>query len=165
MIVFWLAAALLALGAGGLIVARAARSATSPASEDPALAVHRRALAEIDALAERGLIAPGERRATRAEAGRRLLAAAERSPRAPSTALKSRWLTGAAAGGPLLALALYLAVGSPSAPDRPFAGRLARWLARPELDQPAELAAALSALAAGRPTATEPPRLLAALEL
>ena len=165
MIVLWIAAALLAAGAAALILRRAARAGASGAGRDPTVAVYRRALAEIDEMADRDLIAPDERRAARAEAGRRLLAAADRQAQPLPHRLGPRALIAAAAAAPLLAMVVYLAVGSPGAPDQPFTGRLARWRAAPELDQPAELAAALRSLAAEHPGDAEPLRRLAALDL
>ena len=65
MFAFWIAAAVLSAAAAGLVLARGKRAAAP--GEDPALAVHRRQLAEIDDLAERGLLAEGELKAARAK--------------------------------------------------------------------------------------------------
>ena len=63
MIWLWIAAALVSAGLAALIVHRAARArGRRPAGENPALAVYRRQLAEIDDLADRGLLAEAERR-------------------------------------------------------------------------------------------------------
>jgi cytochrome c-type biogenesis protein CcmH len=70
-----------------------------------------------------------------------------------------------AAAAPLLALLIYLAVGSPGAPDQPFARRLADWKVHPERYAAPELTAALRALAAEHPNDPEPQRRLAGLEL
>ena len=75
MITLWIAAALLAAAAAALVVWRTAGA--GPAAEDPALTVYRRQLAEIDELSRRELMPDDERRAARAETGRRLLAAAD----------------------------------------------------------------------------------------
>ena len=83
MILFWLIAALLSGGATVLILARAA--GRREAAADPSLEVYRRQLTEIDDLAERGLLGPEEQRSAHAEAGRRLLRAAEEAPKAPVT--------------------------------------------------------------------------------
>lgn len=165
MIVFWIAAALLATGAASLILRRAIRAGASGAGGDPTVWVYRRALAEIDEMADRDLIAPDERRATRAEAARRLLAAADRQVQPLTRGVRPSALIAAASAAPLVAVVAYLALGSPGAVDQPFAGRLERWRASPELDQPAELAAALRSLAAEHPGDAEPLRRLAALEL
>ncbi|MBA3811632.1 MAG: c-type cytochrome biogenesis protein CcmI [Caulobacteraceae bacterium] len=164
MIGFWIAAALLAASAAILMV-RGGRAAALGADRDPAVSVYRRALAEIDDMAERDLIAPDERRATRAEAARRLLVAADRQVQPPTRRLGQSGLLAVAAAGPFLAVLIYGAMGSPDAPDQPFAGRLARWRASPELDRPAELAAALRSLASEHPGDAEPLRRLASLDL
>lgn len=145
MIGFWIAAAGLSAAVAALVLRSAARGLT-PAGDDPALAVHRRQLSEIDELAERGLLAQGELKAARAEAGRRLLAAADQSAVWPKEGLGSRRVVVvAAAAAPLLALGLYVAVGAPGAPDQPFAKRVAEWKS-------------------GDPAMLDPPRIVAILE-
>src|SRR3954468_22036266 len=75
---FWAAAAMLAAAVSalvGLAGVRAAKAALG--GEDAAVAVHRRQLEELDELAQRGLLDPAELDAVRAEAGRRLLSAAD----------------------------------------------------------------------------------------
>ena len=150
MIIFWIAAALLSAGAGALVL-RGAVAARPAAGGDAALAVHRRQLAEIDDLAERGLLAEGEHKAARAEAGRRLLdaadadAAADPAVDAGSAKGDHRLLMLAlAAGAPLVAAALYIfAAGAPGTPDQPFAARVAAWKAHPgDLDWNQKLAIA-----------------------
>jgi len=157
---FWIVAGALAAAASALIVVRATRAArvAAEAPEDPALAVYRRQLAEIDELAERGLLADEERRAAHAEAGRRLLSAAEHArPQEQGAAGGSRKLgpqamvLGGLAAAVLAALGLYLALGSPGFPDMPFRARLAAWRADPERLRPAEMAAVLRVLTDERP--------------
>lgn len=164
MIMFWIGAALLASGAGAAVLHRAALARRVGAVSDPTLSVYRRALAEIDDLAERGLVAPDDGRASRAEAGRRLLVAADR-PILPVAQTVPPWvLIAAAAAAPLAAVGLYLALGTPGATDQPFAGRLARWRAAPQSATGPELAASLRAIAAERPRDPEPLRRLALLQ-
>ena len=163
MIMFWIGAALLASGAGAIVLRRAALARGAGAA-DPTLSVYRRALAEIDDLANRGLIAPDEGRASRAEAGRRLLAAADRSAAPVADAAPPWAMIAAAVAAPLLALGLYLALGTPGAPDQPFARRLAAWRANPQAAAAPELAAALRSMAAERPHDPEPLRRLALLD-
>jgi cytochrome c-type biogenesis protein CcmH len=153
MIVFWISAALVSAAAAALIVHRAARAARIGAVEDPALAVHRRQLAEIDDLAERGLILDEERRSAHAEAARRLLAAADKAGPVLVPGRGGRMAVAAVAAlAPLAAIAVYLAVGSPQAPDRPFARRLAEWRrADPSSLGPDQLAAVLQLIAHERP--------------
>src|SRR5580698_4348461 len=78
MIWLWIAAALISGALAVLIVQRSVGAVTAPRSDNPALAVYRRQMAELDELAERGVLADAERRSVRAETGRRLLAAADR---------------------------------------------------------------------------------------
>jgi cytochrome c-type biogenesis protein CcmH len=129
MIVFWISAALVSAAAAALIIHRAARAARIDGAEDPSLAVYRRQLAEIDDLAERGLLIEDERRSAHAEAARRLLAAAdETAPPSPAPSRGGRLVIAVvAAAAPLAAIGLYLVVGSPQTPDQPFAKRLTAW--------------------------------------
>ncbi|HXV00838.1 MAG TPA: c-type cytochrome biogenesis protein CcmI [Caulobacteraceae bacterium] len=162
MIGLWVAAALLAAGAGALMLHRAAHGRAR--AVDPSPVVYRRALAEIDELAARDLLAEDERRAVRAEAARRLLEASDRGE-APVTASGPIGPVLAAGAVAIAAAAIYLAVGSPGLPDQPFAARLAAWRAHPERYPPAALAAALGAIADERPGDLEPLQRLAALDL
>jgi cytochrome c-type biogenesis protein CcmH len=137
MIVLWIAAAVFSALVSALIVFRAAKAATAAQQpgEDPALAVYRRQLSEIDDLAERGLIPAEEHRSAHTEAARRLLSAAEQTappteaaPTSEAAANTARWaVLAAAVAVPLIAAALYLQIGSPGLPDQPFAARLAQW--------------------------------------
>jgi cytochrome c-type biogenesis protein CcmH len=98
MIVLWIAAALMSAACAGLIMRRAAlaRHAVGQALEDPALAVYRRQLTEVDDLAERGLIGAEDLRSAHAEAARRLLSAAD--------VVRAGW--GAQSGGGRVVLAV-----------------------------------------------------------
>lgn len=98
------------------------------------MAVYRDQIAEIAADRERGLIGEAEAAAARAEVARRLLAR-EATAGIAGVAVGA---AGSAAGGkglpisalvlsglvPVLAIALYLKVGSPGLPARPFEARL-----------------------------------------
>lgn len=161
----WPAAAVLAALSGILILLSAARAskAAKAAGEDPARAVYRRQLDDLDDLVERGLLQPDEREAARAEAARRLLAApASRAPEAPGSRL---WPLAAAGAAALVALGLYLWLGSPSTPDQPFRARLAQWRETPldnlRID---EVAAVLREEAKTRPKDARLLALLAKLE-
>ena len=68
MIVFWIAVGVISAAVAGLILRRAARAAAAPQGADSTLPLYRRQLAEIDELADRGLIAADERRSAHAEA-------------------------------------------------------------------------------------------------
>jgi cytochrome c-type biogenesis protein CcmH len=144
MIMFWIAAALLSAGAGALML-RGAFAPRPAAGEDAALSVHRRQLAEIDELAERGVLAESERKSARAEAGRRLLAAADTAAAPVAAKGDARpVLLALAAGAPLLAAVLYLTVtGAPGKADQPFEARVADWKSHPDdLDWSQKLAIA-----------------------
>lgn len=130
MIIFWIAAALLSAGAGALMLQGAVRRGPALA-EDPAVSVHRRQLAEIDQLAERGLLSESDHRAARAEAARRMLDAAEAAhPGHPIRSSGRLALLIVAAAAPLIAAGLYITVaGAPGTPDQPFLARVAAWKA------------------------------------
>ena len=165
MFAFSIAAAVLAAGAGALMLWRGARAAQIAAGPDPTLSVYRRALEEADDLARRGLTGAEERDASRAEAGRRLLAASGDAVIAPSTRLSSAALLAATLPPLASAMALYLFLGAPGMKDEPFAARLAFWRAHPEQADGPALAAVLKAFAAERPTDPEPLRRLAAIDV
>ena len=130
MIALWVAAGVLSAAAAGLVLHRAARAALDAGSADPTLSVYRRQLSEIDDLAGRGLIDEAERKATHAEAGRRLLAAADAGAQAwTAPAAERRPVLAVAALAPVAALAVYLALGAPGYPDQPFKVRVAKWRA------------------------------------
>ncbi len=156
MLLFWIAAAALAVAAALFAAGRgaaAARRAQTPAP-DPALAVHRRQLDELDGLHASGLLGDEELQAARAEAGRRLLAAADRkdSPERPGGRGSRLLVTLGAAGAALAALGLYLAVGRPGLGDQPYRARVAGWRAQdPSALDPAQLAAVMRDLAVERP--------------
>ncbi|ACI93688.1 cytochrome c-type biogenesis protein CycH [Afipia carboxidovorans OM5] len=88
--------------------------------------VYQDQLAEVTRDAEAGLIGPVEAEAARVEISRRLLAATDHAAQAAPTASRfSRRAVSIVAliGVPLLAIGLYLQVGSPSLPDFPLAAR------------------------------------------
>ena len=164
MILFWAVAALLAAGASVLILlsARRAKAATDDVPADQQ--VYARQLDEIEDLHARGLLVEEERRAARAEAGRRLLAAAERTRDGAPAGAGGRTgplllVFGLAA--PLGALGLYAATGSPGAADQPFEQRLAAWRASDPTTLPPEaLIAVAERIAEERPNEPEIWRLL-----
>jgi cytochrome c-type biogenesis protein CcmH len=159
-------AGLLAAAAAGLILMRAAGAAAGAAEADPAQDVYRRQLAEIDDLADRGLIAETERKSARAEAGRRLLAAADAvaAPWSPDAKARGAVLL-AVAAAPALALGLYLALGAPGTPDQPYAARLKAWREGDLMRlTPPEAAAVLRQVTGERPADAEGFRLLGMVE-
>jgi cytochrome c-type biogenesis protein CcmH len=165
MIAFWIVAGILSAAAAGLVLHRAAAASAGP--DEAAVPVYRRQLAEIEDLAARGLIADAERRTAEAEAGRRLLAAAERSPSEWSQKGRAGALAGAATA-PLAAAVLYLVLGSPGLPDQPFAQRMAAWRSTAKSDPaslaPTEMAAVLRELSKERSNDPEAFRFLAMAE-
>lgn len=165
MLIFWVVVGALTALAAGLILMRAAGAAASGAA-DPAPVFYRRQLAEIDELAERGLIGEAERRTAHAEAARRLLAASEAPKAEWSAGLKGRRaVLLAVVAVPALALGLYLAVGAPGFPDQPYEKRLAGWrAAQLEALTPPEIAAVLRRVIRERPGDAEGLRLLALAE-
>ena len=76
MIAFWVAAGLISAATAILLLYRAA-GAAGHAPADVTGLFYRRQLAEIADLADRGLIGEADRRSAEAEAGRRLLTAAD----------------------------------------------------------------------------------------
>jgi cytochrome c-type biogenesis protein CcmH len=121
-------------------------------------------LQDIDDLAERGLLQSDELQAAHAEAARRLLA--EPAEARPERAGPG-WIPAAAAGAAaLVALGLYLWLGSPNTPDQPFKARLAAWRTSP-INQlrPDEIAAALRDSAKTHPNDARLLGLLARIEL
>jgi cytochrome c-type biogenesis protein CcmH len=163
MIGFWVAAAVLTASAAALMLRGAAAAAML--TGDPQVEAHRQAVRDIDQLADRDLLAPDEHRQLRAEAARRLIGAADRPEPPPGAQGGPLVPLLAAAGVAVMALVLYAVVGTPGAPDQPFARRLTEWEARPETAPPAALAATLEAVADQRPTDPVPLRKLAALDL
>jgi cytochrome c-type biogenesis protein CcmH len=99
--------------------------------------VYKDQLAEIDRDAAVGLIGASEAEAARIEIGRRLLAAADRPispPLQSSIGFRRVAAVIALVGLPLLALAVYLPLGSPKLPDFPLAERTRA----PDATQPLE---------------------------
>jgi cytochrome c-type biogenesis protein CcmH len=88
--------------------------------------VYKDQLAEIDRDVAGGLIGAAEAEAARVEIGRRLLAAADQT-RNPPPQSSTRWRRSAAVlslvGLPILAVAIYLPLGSPRLADVPLAQR------------------------------------------
>lgn len=159
MVFFWIAAGVLSALAAGLVLHRGASGAGG--SIDPTVPLYQRQLAEIDDLAERGLLAAEERKLAHAEAARRLLAASDQAE--PDWTGRGRTTTlVTAAAAPILAVAAYLLVGSPGLGDMGFATRLSGWRAAdPSTLTPPEMAAVLTVMTRERPGDPEAFRYLA----
>jgi len=165
MIAFWATAGVLSAVAAILILYRAARAATGVESADTTSIFYRRQLAEIGDLAARGLLGEGERKSAEAEAGRRLLAAADQPAETWSHGASRAPVLIAAIAAPALAFGLYLWVGSPGVHDQPFAARLKQWRdENPASLTPPQMAAVLGALTKERPNDPEGFRFLALAE-
>lgn len=166
MVTFWVVAGVLAAAAAGLILLRAAGASAQAGATDPSSVLYQRQLAEIDELAERGLIGASERKSAHAEAARRLLAAADAPAEPWSVDAKARRpVLLAVVAVPALTLALYLAIGAPGFPDQPYAERLDAWRnADLESLSAPEIAAVLRAVTRERANDPEGMRLLALAE-
>ena len=99
------------------------KSATTGGTE---VAVYKDQLAEVGRDAAAGLIGPAEAEAARVEIGRRLLAAADadgKSATGNAPRLRKAVSLMALIGLPLIAVGVYLPLGSPQLPDMPLASR------------------------------------------
>jgi cytochrome c-type biogenesis protein CcmH len=165
MIVFWVTAGVLSAAAAILILLRSARAAVHGEPADTTSMFYRRQLAEIGDLADRGLLGEDERKGAEAEAGRRMLAAADQPAEAWSTAPSRAPILAVAVAAPALALGLYLIVGSPGTADQPFALRLKGWTASdPRTLAAPEIAAVISSKIKERPDDPDGYRFLAMAE-
>lgn len=168
MIAFWIAAALLSAAAVALVVYFAGREPQS-ARVDPAAAVYRRQLDEIDELADRGLLAEDERKSAHAEAARRLLGAGEITAETPPTGRARLIVVAGGVAAALAAMGVYLMIGAPGQPDLPFKARAAQWMAIAKGDpgqlDPERLSVVLKEMAGERPGDPLPLYYLAVAEL
>lgn len=166
MFLFWVVAGVLTAATASLILFRAARASAQADAVDPTPALYRRQLAEIDELAERGLMGEAEQKAAHAEAGRRLLAAADAPAQSWAADPKSRRLILLAITLSMaVALGLYLRLGAPGLQDQPYEKRLAGWrTSNLETLAPPEIAAVLREATSKRPTDAEGFRLLGLAE-
>jgi len=146
----WICFAVLTATVVGLLVLPLMREAERVGGAPEAeLAVYRDQLREIEADRERGLVGDSEAEAARAELARRLIKQAEAKEQGsganatPTVAAASRWIaTLLALAIPLSAVSIYLAIGAPTLPGRPFAERMAQ---RAENSTLAELIAKVEA--------------------
>ncbi len=133
------------VAAVGWPLLRAVTSGRAIASGDAgSRAVYADQLGEIEADLARGLIAPEEAEAARIEVSRRILTQAageaEIAAVAAASGISLPLRLAVIATVPVVALAIYLSIGSPTLPDRPIAGRQvddARRIVRanPEVEQ------------------------------
>lgn len=123
----WLVFALMTAAAIGLLILpllRSGQAGTARAEYD--LTVYKDQLAELAQDVVRGEVSEAEAEAARTEIARRMLGAAEIGD-APATVTRPLPLAvGMALVVPVLAFGLYLMLGSPGLPDRPFDQRPAQ---------------------------------------
>ncbi len=106
-----------------------AQAPDAPAPDDNEIAVYRDQLAEIEAERAQGLLGGAEAEGARIELARRLIRRAEDQQRPadaaanPGGRLRHAAIY-AAAALPVLGIAIYLSLGSPDLPSRPYAARL-----------------------------------------
>ena len=127
----WVAMAVLAAAAALSVLVPLYRGRPAAASVPGAaeeVSIYRDQLDEIGRDLDRGVISEREAAAARTEIARRLIAADREAaaPAAPASEGRRRAaMVVAIAGVPLLAVGLYLALGSPDLPDLPLSARLA----------------------------------------
>lgn len=120
----WAAIAALTAGAVLVLVWPLARSGAKDDRAARDLAVYRDQLRELDAEVERGIIRPEERDAARLEIERRMLRAADAETELPALRRGSGWIAIVVALLlPVVAVPIYVRIGTPEMPDRPLASR------------------------------------------
>lgn len=134
--IFWLVIAAMTVAALALVLTPLVlRHRRAPRRVEFHMAIYRDQLDELENDRARGLVGKDQSEAARLEIQRRMLAAAKRDGgdtagidateqvATPGSAVR-RWLVMASVGAavPALAVALYLALGSPGTPGQPFSG-------------------------------------------
>ncbi len=121
----WIVMALLAAAASLAVLVPLARAGRTGSAAGPALSIYRDQMSEVDRDLGRGLIAESEAEAARTEIGRRLIRAGiPEVVKAAGRRSGPRIAAVVAIAAPVLALGIYLALGSPDLPDQPLAARL-----------------------------------------
>lgn len=125
---FWIVAALLTLAAIAAVMAPFLRSRPAgDAGRDHDLRVYKDQIEELERDRARGLIGADEAAQARAELGRRILAASERSGGRSTRSAGSRYVAAAALlAAPVVAWGVYAAVGAAGMPAQPLQARLER---------------------------------------
>jgi cytochrome c-type biogenesis protein CcmH len=151
----WIAFAVLTAAVLAAVLRPLMRNTAHEPAGDPAVAVYRHQLEELQAEQRRGLLDERQAAAAWIEVSRRLLAAAEKTTGAGarrlhglSSSTLTKVLVASAALVPMVSIGLYLAHGSPDLPSRPFAQRAAVPLEQAPL---AELIARVEARLAAHP--------------
>jgi cytochrome c-type biogenesis protein CcmH len=123
----WIVMAVLAAAASLAVLVPLYRGHGAARASEPAMAIYRDQLAEIDRDLGRGLIDADEAGAARTEIARRLIRAGDERDQAVAAGTSGRrqwWAAAAVIAMPVAALAFYTIVGSPELPDQPLADRL-----------------------------------------
>lgn len=126
--IFWISAIAICLCAAAYVAWPLVRRRRNIAGENPDIAVYRDQLEELEAEIARGVIDPDEAESSRAEIGRRLLAAARSQDQtradapAGSNAIAIPLLIAVLAFG---SFGIYNLIGVPGLPDQPLAQRQA----------------------------------------
>ena len=120
----WIAMAVLAAAACAPLLVALGRARPADGGARQAVAIYRDQLDEVERDKDRGLIGTDDAEAARTEIARRLLHAGDGASAAAATAERPRSLAAiAVVAMPVLALVVYLVVGSPHLPDQPLASR------------------------------------------
>lgn len=126
MMLWLILGAMMLATAASLLGPLLAKVKTMPSRAEYDLEIYVDQLAEVTREEARGLVAPEEARAAERELARRMLARvpAETTAAKPPGGAPRRWIAwGVAIAPPLAALALYILVGAPGAPDFPLTAR------------------------------------------
>ncbi|MBU1212947.1 MAG: c-type cytochrome biogenesis protein CcmI [Alphaproteobacteria bacterium] len=142
--ILWIAFAVVAAAAVAVLARPllAEQHGVTASAQEADLAVYRDQLAEIDADRDRGLIDSAEAESARTELARRLLQRSEQSDDAaqaaaslPKSLSPATIAYATALAIPVLSIAIYLALGSPSMPGMPQSARLHHSPAQAGIDE------------------------------
>lgn len=125
----WVALMVLSLAALAPFIVSLVRASPAQGRRDPAIALHRAQLAELDRELAEGRLGPVEHASAKLEVQRRLLAVADAEDAPPARATRFPLLA-AVTLVPALALGLYLIDGLPGMPAAPHAEVVAEQSAR-----------------------------------
>lgn len=154
MIALWIAAAVLLAAVLAVLLRVLLRGGSRDVAADNDLAVYRDQLAEVERDLDRGVLAADQAEAARTEIKRRMLAAAEvdaavaESARPVPPTLRGAVITAIVLLIPVGSLGVYALLGSPAAPDMPFAARSDRVPALADAEAQHEMAGLAERLAA-----------------
>jgi cytochrome c-type biogenesis protein CcmH len=122
--VLWIVMAVLAAAAALPVLVPLFRASRVQPMANAARSIYRDQLDEVERDRDRGVIADKEAEAARTEIARRILKTAEVAPTHRTSPIRQRLAAAVVIIMPLLALGLYIVLGSPGLPDQPLAARL-----------------------------------------